>query len=515
MSQQSDGTAVATARESTRGVAIITLAKVYFLATGFLQPVLLTRVLHEEGYGLYNSVLNTISIVNNVVVAGSIQSMSKAVAEMGDAALRRGLALHAIFGTLLAAIIAVLAGPLGASMRDAQFAPLLRLAAIIVANYSVYAALVGALNGRRRFVAQARLDMTFSTMRTALVLGLAASIGVSGAVGGFASASAAILLIALFMVVFGQRRASVTAGPGVDAPGPFASFVRRYVSFFAPVLLYQLALNMVMQADLLGLKWILAQRGVPTRTVNTLVGVYGAVQKFAFLPYQILVAVTFVLFPVVTAATHAGDRERVLPLIRGSLRFSALALGAMLAVLAGLPGGVLRLAYPAPYVAGAAALRWLALGQGAFALTVITTTIVLASGRTAAATIIMVAMLAAVALGDGVGIMLAPVGHSSIAAAAIGTASGCMLGLLIAGVYARRELGAFVPAPTAARALAAMGCATIAVAALPLRGKVITLSLAFVAVAVYALVLVLLGEVGPADRAALARVLERKGAPRL
>nr|MBK7070509.1 hypothetical protein [Deltaproteobacteria bacterium] len=76
--------------------------------------------------------------------------------------------------------------------------------------------------------------------------------------------------------------------------------------------------------------------------------------------------------------------------MRGALRFSAMGLGAMLAVLGGMPGGVLRLAYRPPFDQGAMVLRWLSLAQGAFALSVIGTTIVLAAYyRTAAATALM------------------------------------------------------------------------------------------------------------------------------
>src|SRR5581483_4699191 len=88
-------------RGALPGVAVITLAKAYFLVTGFAQPILLTRFLGTRGYGLYGVVLNVVSILNNVVVAGSIQSMSRAVTEGGSAALRRGVVLHAVVGVAL------------------------------------------------------------------------------------------------------------------------------------------------------------------------------------------------------------------------------------------------------------------------------------------------------------------------------------------------------------------------------------------------------------------------------
>jgi hypothetical protein len=131
------------------------------------------------------------------------------------------------------------------------------------------------------------------------------------------------------------------------------------------VLVYQLALNLVLQSDLLVFKAILARRAVTAAAsglaVNDLVGIYKAVQNFAFLPYQLLLAVTFVIFPVVSRATLEGDRDTTARFVAGATRFSLLALGAMLAVLTGLPRGVLRIAYRPPFDEGlrgpAAALR--------------------------------------------------------------------------------------------------------------------------------------------------------------
>lgn len=167
MSTDPKPTADRAARDGARGAAFITLAKLWFMATGFLQPLVLTRLLGTDGYGLYALALSAISIVNNVVVTGSIQSMSRAVIQGGARALRRGLLLHAALGVTLGGALALGADALGAGLlHDSRLPGLLRIGAIVVADYSVYAALVGAFNGRHRFATQAGLDITFSTMRT-------------------------------------------------------------------------------------------------------------------------------------------------------------------------------------------------------------------------------------------------------------------------------------------------------------------------------------------------------------
>jgi stage V sporulation protein B len=503
---EAEAKAEATARSAAGGVAVIAAAKAWFLLTGFAQPLVLTRLLLGEGYGLYGVVLNVVSILNNVVVAGSIQAMSHAVTEGGVTALRKGLLVHAALGVLLAGSLVAGADLLGAGvLHDPRLPPLLRLGAIVVLDYSVYAALVGALNGRRRFRAQAGLDITFATLRTGLVLGLAASpLRVTGAIAGFAIASVIILLVALALH---RRELRAPADPAVSTAG----FARHYARFFAPVLVYQFALNLVLQADLLVMKSVLARRpGVDEAAVNTLAGVYKAVQNFAFLPYQLLLAVTFVVFPVVSKATLEGDREATAGFVRGAMRFSALGLGAMLAVLGGMPGGVLRLAYRPPFDQGAPVLRWLSLAQGAFALSVIGTTIVLAAGRTAAATALMATMLAAVFAGNLVGLAASPADLSALTHTALGTLFGCLVGLVVVGAYVRRTFGAFLSLATAARVTAcAVGAAAVG-AWVPWPGKVGTLAGAAVIALVYAALLLATRELGAAEIARIRRVVLRR-----
>lgn len=507
-----NGATEQTVRESTQGAAFITLAKMYFLVMGFAQPVFLTRFLGSEGYGLYGVVLNVVSILNNVVVAGSIQAMSHAVTRGGPTALRRGLALHAALGLLLGGGLAAGADLIGAGLlHDPRLPPLLRAGAVIVANYSVYAALVGALNGQRRFRAQAGLDVSFATLRTGLVIGLAAALGVAGSVTGFAIASGLILAAAVALNL-GDLRARGDAASGEDQRSLLA-FAREYGGFFVPVLLYQLALNLVLQSDLLVLKAVLSRTaGVSADAVNALAGSYKAVQNFAFLPYQLLIAVTFVVFPVVSRATLDDDRGTTERFIRGALRFSALALGAMLAVLAGLPQGVLRIAYRPPFDEGWAALRLLSIAQGAFALSVVGTTVILAAGRTRAAIALMSAMLAAVFAGDVTGIALGGTGPAVLTGLAAGTLSGCLVGLALVAAYVTRRWGGFLAPRTLLRvALSAVFAAAVA-ARVPVPGKVGTLVQCAAAALLYLAALIVTRELGGEELGLVRQALQRRAA---
>ena len=51
-----------------KGAVFIGIAKIYFMLSGFVQQVLLTRLIDLADYGAFAVVNNTISIVNNTVV---------------------------------------------------------------------------------------------------------------------------------------------------------------------------------------------------------------------------------------------------------------------------------------------------------------------------------------------------------------------------------------------------------------------------------------------------------------
>ena len=78
-------------------------AKVFFLGLGFVQQVVLQRVLGAADFGVLALVLAQSNIPNNVIVAASVQGVSRAVAgapggaqsPSGRAALRGALAVHA------------------------------------------------------------------------------------------------------------------------------------------------------------------------------------------------------------------------------------------------------------------------------------------------------------------------------------------------------------------------------------------------------------------------------------
>src|SRR5262245_13107047 len=87
------------ARSAGRGLLSITGAKIYFIVAGYALQLALPRLLGSRAtFGLYSSAMSLVSIVNNVIIAATVQSVSKAVSESADdehakIAIRQGLVL--------------------------------------------------------------------------------------------------------------------------------------------------------------------------------------------------------------------------------------------------------------------------------------------------------------------------------------------------------------------------------------------------------------------------------------
>lgn len=493
--------------EAGRGALFIGFAKAFFMLAGFLQRVLLARVVGPAEYGAFSVVNNSISTLNNTIVQGNIQSVSKFTAEddaRAGAVQRAGLKLQIILGVAVALVFALAAPTIADLVKAPEHVSLFRLVAAIPLVYAFYAVYVGTANGLRKFHIQASFDVGFSTAKTILLLGgalIGATLGhaVTGAFLGFIAAALVILLVASRTV--GMR------------PGQAAFSAERLLTFMGGVVLYTLLINLALNYNLLLLRRF-AGAAVPGKPADTLAGAYEAVRNLALLPYQALLVVTFVIFPLVSRATFAEDRAATAAYIRQTLRY-ALVLGVALAVvLSARPTTLLALLYPAAYGDGAAALPILVAGIVALALLSIACSIVTAAGRPDVA-ICLVALTLAVGSGLAFAIVRkAPPGPAMLTAAATATALGMLAGLGAALVYLWRRFAALPPLASVLRILLAAALAVGVARILPGSGKLAGLGAIAAAGIAFAATLLLTREFGATDREKFAKILKLKRSPR-
>jgi stage V sporulation protein B len=493
-------------RAGIGGVAVLG-AKVFFILSGFVQNALLPRFIGRPAYGALALVLAPANIVNNVVVAGSTQSASRAVAGAPgneDAAQRAAMRVHVPLAIAAGLLFAIAAVPIS-RFEHAPYiaAPLMAMSAVVL-FYGLYAPLVGVLNGRGLFVRQAMLDALFATMRTAGLLGvgwLFLRAGKSGALGstvGFALAALAIATVASLMVRVKSAPKSADVLSGA-----------KYFGVLVPLAVAQFFTNALMQVDIMLLGRYLHEAGAAGEA-DEWVAAYRACQLFAFLPYQLLLSLTQILFPMLARAKAEGDASGVREYVARGTRLGAIAGGMMVAVIAGMPETAIRFAYDADTAArGASALRILALGQGAFAMLGIGCTVLSSLGRERVS-----ATLTALAAAGAAGVcaIVVPMrgfGESQLQATAISMAVVLALALSACAVIVSRVAGAFVPLATAGRVAVALAIAVAVGTRVPAVSRLVAPAVGIALASIYAVVLVVTGEIRAADlrwiRGALSR----------
>jgi len=170
---------------------------------------------------------------------------------------------------------------------------------------------------------------------------------------------------------------------------------------------------------------------------------------------------------------------------------------------------VMRLAYPAEYLAGAPALSILVFGVVAFALFAVAATAISGAGKPSIAAMIAGVSLLAVVIANRVLVMRAGLGEQTLEAAATGTAIGMVVALVLSASVIYQQFGVFIPVVTWIRAALAAGAGYAAAAAIPHGSAGMALIALAVGFAASAVALVATRELTKDDWHALRRVVRR------
>lgn len=517
---------------AARGVAYIAFAKLYFMVAGMVIQFRLPHLLSRGAWGSYSLVTNIASLVNNVLVTGTIQTVSKFAAQEPAKARRvqqAGLRMHVRLG-LVIAIGFIAAAPLVAYLlHDMEKTAPLMMAGLIVGGYSFYAVFVGTANGLHEFHKQAGLDISFATLRGVGLLGMAmAGMGVVGVIGGWVAAVGVILCASMVWIGLPGKIAK-------EDRLPIAPMIR----FFGGVAIYLFLFNALMFIDSILIKrltteyfaahatelgaaladtmpWATSVAGYrfdPSDLADVQNGYYAAVQNLGRLSYQAIIAATFVVFPLVSRSTFTDDTETTRRYVQVTSRYSLMFAMAIAVVLAANPEQMLGLIYP-PDIAhiGGPALIYLAFGNVAFSVFAIAGTILNGSGHTRDAIVAAAVTLAIAAIGNFIAIPIAAEAGRTLEVAAMVTGGAMIVGAMIAGMLLWRRLGAFVPVLSLARIGVATGVAFATGRFLSFQGKLMTLVEAGAVGVVFLVVLVASRELGKRDLEAIKAVRKKRAA---
>ena len=408
------------------GGFLISVAKIYFVITGYVIYVSLARILGAELFGVYGLVIGIVSVFNMVFVTGTIQSVSKYVSEnpeRSNAVKRSALQIQLILGVSVGLAFFALSPQMARMLRDASLTPYLRIGSSIILCCALYAVFIGQLNGQKRFTAQALLDMGYSSLKTLLIPGFGLlGWAVHGAVGGFALATVTIMTVAIVKY-------------GIPFRGEY--FPRSMLlKFSLTVMGVAVVMNLIQQTDLILLKAL-----AEPLQANLLAGYYTASLTIARVPYMILISLGLVIFPLVSRSTHRENREETGLLIRQGLRTCLVLASPIVILLSAAAPATLGLLYPEQFRPAGAALEIVCFGYLGLTLLMLCITIISSTGHPQLSLAILITSLLAQII---LGFLLIP--HDPLRGAAWSTTIAALAGIAVAGSWLQVKYRAF-PSP--------------------------------------------------------------------
>jgi O-antigen/teichoic acid export membrane protein len=454
----------------------MTTASALFVASGFAVNVWLGRLLGPEDYSRFGVVIALLTILNVVQNSAIAQAVARYVAshpreESGT--LRTGAELQLAFGLLLALAVLLGAPAIAALMRDPELVGPLRLAALVLPPYGLFALLMAFYNGRQSYTRQAVMHGGYAVAKAFAAIGLAYLLQVVGAVGGYLVAPLAGILLGARRLT--SARSSVT--------------FRQLIGLAGPLSIFGLASVALMNVDIFFVKAL-----APDTAAS---GPYAASQNIARIPYFLLTGVSLLVLPALARALREG-RAQATARARQSLRIALLAAVPASTMIAATARPLLELLYGASYAPGAEALSVLASAMAALALASITGSALSGIGgqrTTAAAAVIGLLLTLSLC------VLLVPTLGG--VGGAIATASGTGLAALVLAVALARALPGSLPLAAGARVVAVSAIPALTLWAANLAGAALLAGYAVAGAAILAL-LVLLGDV---DREDLGRLL--------
>ncbi len=407
------------------GVFYLTISKLIFVVTGYIIYISLARYLGPELFGTYGIVVGIVSVLNMVLITGTLQSVSKFVSEDPAHALEvkiQGLKLQAIIGGIIAVSYFLAADIIASLLKDPSLIPLLRISSLIPLFYSFYAVFIGYINGQKQFRLQALFDITFSFLKCSLIL-LFVWFGFSiiGAIFGFVTAAGIILMLSTLII-------------GINFLKPLTFPMKKIFLFGFTISLFTAGTNLLLSLDLFLIKSLIVENYVKLYT-----GYYTAAQTIARVPFFLMAPINLVLFPIISRTTFSQKNEETRYYINNGLRYNLAIMTLIVVLISSSSKEIILLIYSKEYLPAWTSLSLLSVGMLFYSLLITSSTIISSSGKPKVSLIIIVLVLI---LDFTFNYILIP--KYELIGASISTSLASLTGLFIAAAYILNKFKAFI-----------------------------------------------------------------------
>lgn len=418
-----------------RGAFSLLVSHIVFFVSGYLIYFSLGRLLGESSFGVYGVVISLVSVINMVLMFATDQTVSKFVSENPknyNAVKKTAFQLHLIISSAIFIAFVLLAPFIAMLFNDLSLTPLIRLISPLIIIHPMFSLFTGSLNGLKRFSKQAKLIGLYSVAKFSFIVGLVAlGFGLVGAITGFIFSSA-------FIVGIGFLAIGVSFRSRVLKP-------ERMLAFAVPIAGIAVITNLLQTLDLFAVKAL-----TDPLISSSLAGYYTAASTIARIIPTMVLALSMVIFPLVSSTSFNKNLEKTRFYINNALRYSFLFIAPLAALFFSGASEIIDFVYGQRYLPGSEPLQILAIGFAVFALYSILTTIISASGRPRVSFSIGVLVL-----GTALTLNLLFVPMLSMRGAALATLLSACFGLLLTGLFVAIKFKAFLSPKSIARVLLA------------------------------------------------------------
>jgi len=264
------------------GTFSIFFATAIFMLAGYGVNVFLARFLGPADYGIYSVVISLVSLLSLLLVRGMETATSKFISQRpgsAEAVKASALKLNLLIGLAAAAVYFLSADLIAFLLQDPSIAQFIRFSVIIIPAYFLYPAVLGYLNGLKKYSKQSLVIISYSIAKfVAIFLFVYFGFSIWGALFGFALAP----LVGVAFGMFFSRSEKIK--------GDFDW--KKLLRFSIPLTIFIFSLNSASAIGLLLVKSILVE--------NALVGYYRVALNIGELVYYFTIALSSALFPFVS-----------------------------------------------------------------------------------------------------------------------------------------------------------------------------------------------------------------------
>jgi O-antigen/teichoic acid export membrane protein len=396
------------------------IAFAVFAIGGYVVYVGLGRfLLTPEQFGIYSVIIALIGTIEVLMVFSIKQAVSKYISETpskADIIKIKALKFQLITGLFLFIAIYLLAPFIALLLNDSKLTFFIQLVSPLLLFRSTFSVMDGYLNGTKQFIKQSWLTILLTITKTILILGLAfIGFGLIGALAGFTIAMLVASLIALAMA--GIKK--------IDKEQAKQFKTINLLKFGLPIAVFYLLINLLGSFDLFAIKAL-----TPINSSDLFSGYYSVAVSISRIPWLLINAILFIIFPLVSSTTSHNDIERTRFYIKNAIRYSLLFVTPIVVLISAMSPRLIDLIFSSIYSPASFALSILAFGIGFFCLFLVLNTIIQGSNKPNIAV-----KIALITLVIDIGLNFALVPSLSLVGGAIATTVSLFIGMIIAGLY--------------------------------------------------------------------------------